>query len=194
VTPGPATPEHATPGPTGGAGHRLEITLLGCAAAATLTALWACLGVAGAGAGAAVLAVAALLAARYIAGADAFDGDYRRSVRLVTAREPSLQGWAAAVDAARATPAGFERVLRPQLERLYAVRLAERHGVSLHTDPDRAAALVGPALFPWIDPRRPPPPEPPRRTVLDRRARAAAAPPPVPDTVLEALVRRLETL
>jgi hypothetical protein len=177
-----------------GGKYRLEITLLVAGGVVAVVALWVCLGAAGAGIGAAVLAVAGMLVARYVAGADAFDGDYRRSVRMVTAREPSLQGWAAAVDAARASSAGFERVLRPQLERLYAVRLAERHGVSLHTEPDRAAALVGPQLFGWIDPRRPAPAEPPRRTVLDRRARAATAPPPVPDPVLEALVRRLETL
>lgn len=179
---------------TSGGGHRLEITLLVAGGATAVAALWVCLGPAGAGVGAAVLAAGALAVARYVAGADAFDGDYRRSVRLVTAREPSLQGWAAAVDAARESPAGFERVLRPQLERLYAVRLAERHGVSLHTEPERAAALVGPQLFGWIDPRRPVPADPPRRTVLDRRARTATAPPPLPAPVLEALVRRLETL
>jgi hypothetical protein len=99
------------------------------------------------------------------------------------------------VEAARESAAGFERVLRPELERLYAVRLADRHGVSLYREPDRAAAIVGEDVFAWIDPRRPgyTGPLPPRRT-LDRRAQSANHPPPIPDVVLRALVQRLETL
>jgi hypothetical protein len=148
-----------------------------------------------AAAGAAAIVVAGLLVARYVGGADAIDIAHRRAVRLVHQREPSLQGWAAAVDAAQDSTAGFERVLRPELERLYAVRLADRHGVSLYHEPERAAELVGAEVFAWIDPRRPtyPGPLPPRRT-LDRRAQAANLPPPVPDRVLLALVERLEKL
>lgn len=148
-----------------------------------------------AAAGAAAIVIIGLLIARYVAGAEAIDGSYRRAVRLVHQREPSLQGWAAAVEAARESAAGFERVLRPELERLYAVRLADRHGVSLYREPDRAAAIIGEDVFAWIDPRRPgyTGPLPPRRT-LDRRAQSANYPPPIPDVVLRALVQRLETL
>lgn len=148
-----------------------------------------------AAAGAVAIVITGLLIARYVAGADAIDGAHRKSVRLVHQREPSLRGWATAVDAARDSVTGFERVLRPQLERLYAVRLADRHGVSLYREPDRAAEVVGAELFAWIDPRRPPysGSRPPRKT-LDRRAQTASSPPPVPDVVLRALVHRLETL
>jgi len=148
-----------------------------------------------AAAGAAAIVVAGLLVARYVGGADTIDASQRRPVRLVHQREPSLQGWATAVDAAQDTAAGFERVLRPALERLYAVRLADRHGVSLYHEPERAAALIGDEVYAWIDPRRPPytGPVPPRRA-LDRRAQSAYVPRPIPDEVLEALVRRLETL
>ena len=148
-----------------------------------------------AAAGAVAIVIAGLLIARYVAGADAIDGGHRKTVRLVHQREPSLRGWATAVEAARESVTGFERVLRPQLERLYAVRLADRHGISLYREPDRAAALVGAELFAWIDPRRPPysGQQQPRKA-LDRRAQSASSPPPVPDVVLRALVHRLETL
>lgn len=148
-----------------------------------------------AAAGAAAIVIVGLLVARYVAGAEAIDGSYRRAVRLVHQREPSLQGWATAMEAAHDSVAGFERVLRPELERLYAVRLADRHGVSLYREPDRAAAIVGADVFAWIDPRRPgyTGPLPPRRA-LDRRAQSVNYPPPVPDQVLRALVHRLETL
>lgn len=148
-----------------------------------------------AAAGAVAIVISGLLIARYVAGADAIDGGHRKSVRLVHQREPSLRGWATAVDSARESITGYERVLRPQLERLYAVRLADRHGVSLYHEPDRAAELVGADLFAWIDPRRPlySSQQPPRKS-LDRRAQSADAAPPVPDVVLRALVHRLETL
>lgn len=146
-------------------------------------------------AGAAGIVIVGLLVARYVGGADAIDPAQRRPVRLVHQREPSLQGWATAVEASQDTAAGFERVLRPALERLYAVRLADRHGVSLYHEPERAAALIGDEVFAWIDPRRPPytGPQPARRT-LDRRAQSAYVPRPIPNAVLEALVHRLETL
>ncbi len=145
--------------------------------------------------GAAAIVVVALLIARYVAGAEAMDGSYRRSVRLVSQREPSLQGWASAVDAARESAAGFERVLRPQLERLYAVRLADRYGVSLYHEPERAEAIVGAEVFAWIDPRRAPYLGSAPRLSLDRRAQQASdTVPPVPDRVIRALVDRLEAL
>ncbi len=173
----------------------LALLLLAGTAAAAEVVLAIAGGPGAAAAGAAAIVVIGLLIARYVAGAEVIDGTYRRAVRLVHQREPSLQGWAAAVEAARESAAGFERVLRPELERLYAVRLADRHGVSLYREPDRAAAIVGADVFAWIDPRRPgyTGPLPPRRT-LDRRAQSTNYPPPVPDVVLRALVHRLETL
>ena len=138
--------------------------------------------------GAAVLAVAALLAARYIDGADAVDGDYRRKVRLVGSREPTLRYWDAAIEDARDSLSGYELHLRPLLQRLYAVRLAERHGVSLHTQPARAAAIIGAELWPWIDPSRH------RLTPAFSRDPDPALRRAVPDGVITALVDRLEQL
>jgi hypothetical protein len=173
----------------------LALLLLAGTAAAAEAVLAIAGGAAAAAAGAAAIVVIALLLARYVAGAEAMDGAYTRTVRLVRQREPSLQGWATAVESARESAAGYERVLRPELERLYAVRLADRHGVSLYRDPERAEALVGADLFAWIDPRRPVYTGPvPPRLALDRRAHSANYPPPVPDVVLRALVHRLETL
>lgn len=180
----PGRPDHVS---------RALLLLAGTSVAAE-TVLALAGGARAAAAGAAAIVIALLATARYTAGADAMDATYRRSVRLVHQREPSLQGWAAAVDAARESAQGFERVLRPELERLYAVRLAERYGVSLYRDSERAAALIGAQLWPWIDPARPTYSEPLPRRALDRRAEAAHSPPPTPDVVLEALVRRLETL
>ena len=132
--------------------------------------------------------------AAYVAGAEVMDGQFRRQMRLVRQRNLSMLGWTTLVSAARSSSASFEHGVKPELERLYAVRLAEKHGVSLHAEPERAAALIGPELWPWIDPRRPPTqpnPKGPRQT-LDRRS--AAQPPPPPDAVLRALVDRLEQL
>ena len=138
--------------------------------------------------GAAVLAAAALLAARYIQGADALDGDYRRKVRLVGSREPTLRYWDAAIEDARESLSGYELHLRPLLQRLYAVRLAERHAVSLYTEPARAAAIVGAELWPWIDPSRH------RLTPGYSREPDPSLRQPVPDRVIAALVDRLEHL
>jgi hypothetical protein len=141
--------------------------------------------------GALVLAVAALLAARYVVGAEALDSDYRRKVRLVGSREPTLRYWDAAIEDARESLSGYELHLRPLLQRLYEVRLAERHGVSLATQPERAAALIGPELWPWIDPSRP-------RLTVDSLGRPLSRDPSlgpaVPDPLITALVERLEQL
>ncbi|MEU2881163.1 hypothetical protein ABZ651_34290, partial [Streptomyces sp. NPDC007070] len=72
--------------------------------------------------------------------------------------------------------AHFRAVMRPQLQRLFAARLAERHGVAMHRSPERARALVGAELWPWIDPG------------------ATAPAPTLPEPVLRALLDRLEAL
>ena len=172
----------------------LALLLLACTAVAAEVVLAVAGGPGAAAVGAVAIVLVGLAVARYVGGADAIDSSYRRGVRLVHQREPSLQGWAAAVDAAQESAAGFERVLRPELERLYAVRLADRHGISLYHEPERAAALIGAEVFAWIDPRRPTYSGPVPRRNLDRRAQAQQYPPPVPGVVLRALVHRLETL
>ena len=57
---------------------------------------------------------------------------------------------------------------RPLLTRLAAARLADRHRVDLHADPDAARALLGDDVWPWVDPRRP---VLPRQPATRRRTR-----------------------
>ena len=166
----------------GGAGLVVEIVIV-------LVGGWVAAGI-----GLACLIALGVGLAGYVAGAEVMDGQFRRQMRLVRQRNLSMLGWTTLVAAARSSSGNFEHAVKPELERLYAVRLAEKHGVSLHSDPERAAALIGPELWPWIDPRRQPAqpsPKGPRQT-LDRRS--AAQPPPPPDAVLRALVDRLEQL
>jgi hypothetical protein len=173
---------------------RRALLRLAALAVAAETCLALVGGLGAAGAGAAVLVAAGLWTAHYVGAAEVIDTDYRKTLQMVRPREPSLQGWAAAVEAARDSAAGFERVLRPELERLYAVRLAERHGISMRAEPERAAELIGPQAWPWIDPARPAQPAAAPRQPLDRRAQAARRPPPIPASVLRALIDRLEAL
>ena len=52
----------------------------------------------------------------------------------------------------------YDLITRPLLTALAAARLADRHRVDLHADPDAARAVVGEDVWPWIDPA----PEPSR--------------------------------
>jgi hypothetical protein len=147
--------------------------LVGLAAVAELL-LWLTDGLAAAATGLALIIVIALGVARYISGAGAHDSGYRRSVRLLGGRAPALGDWPRIVRKALGEEGAvhYTATLRPQLQRLFAARLAEQHGVLLHHRPDRARALVGPELWPWIDPSNRPPepavPEPVLRALLDR--------------------------
>ena len=81
--------------------------------------------------------------------------------------------------------AAYDAVLRGTLQHLLAARLAERHGISLHDDPDAARRLLCPrprddALWYWVDPARPP-------------ARAGKQP-GIPPRTLARLIDRLEQL
>ncbi|WP_051944503.1 hypothetical protein [Streptacidiphilus rugosus] len=150
-------------------------------------------GAAGASVGAVMLVASAVWAGRWVVGAAAMDSGLRRRSRLVGTREPTLRYWDAAISDAAQSPDGYALHLHPLLLRLYEVRLAERHGVALRMQPDRAAAIVGPELWPWIDPRVP------RTPAAVRHARSMGHvglpdPLPLPPALLEALVARLETL
>ena len=173
---------------------RVLLGLLALAAVGIEVALELVGGWPAAAVGLGLIAAVAIGLACYVSGAEVMDGQYRKPVRLVRQRSLSMLGWTSLVSAARSSSASFEHGVRPELERLYAVRLDEKYGVSLYNDPEQAAALVGPELWPWIDPRRAPavPPVRPPHQVLDRRS--AAPPPPPPDAVLYALVDRLEQL
>ncbi|MCX4745513.1 hypothetical protein OG455_08250 [Kitasatospora sp. NBC_01287] len=101
-----------------------------------------------------LLGVAALITARYVAGAGSAGSTYRRGVRLMGTQDPSLADWRWTVRNGL-DPKDSPHPLRPRLRRLYAARLAEQHSVSLATEPERAAALVGPEVWPWLDPQAP---------------------------------------
>ncbi|KIF07462.1 hypothetical protein PL81_01800, partial [Streptomyces sp. RSD-27] len=102
------------------------------------------------------------------------DGGYRKPVRLLDGRAPALgRGRRRVADTLGDDGEEHLRtVMRPQVQRLFAARLAERHGVEVHRDPERARELVGAELWPWIDPGAPAPratlPEPVLRSLLDR--------------------------
>lgn len=128
--------------------------------------------------GLAAMAGAGLCLARYVAGAGARDGDYRRRVRLLGSTEPVLGGWEWLVHNALGADgdAYFVQRLRPHLQRLFAAQLTAHHGTDLYRAPKRARELVGEDLWPWIDPSEPPPR------------------PSVAQEVLRALLDRLEAL
>ncbi|MFJ4091723.1 hypothetical protein ACIPYS_09085 [Kitasatospora sp. NPDC089913] len=128
-----------------------------------------------AAAGAVLLTTGALVTGRYVAGAGFLDIGLRRRQRVLDARELGLGDWRWTVREGL-DPKGDAGPLRGRLRRLFAARLSETHGVSLTADRDRAAELVGPRLWPWIDPE-----------AADRDGA-------VPAAVLLALVDRLEAL
>jgi hypothetical protein len=135
---------------------RHSLTLLLPVAAGAELVLGLVGGLPGLGLGAAVLGVAALLTGRYVVGAASQDSGHRRDARLMASRVAGIGDWYWIVRGGL-DPDGYLSSLRPQLQRLYAARLSDRHGVSLHTEPAKAAALVGADLWPWIDPARRPP-------------------------------------
>lgn len=55
---------------------------------------------------------------------------------------------------AAVSPRHYDLMTRPLLTELAASRLADRHRVDLWHDPDRARAVVGADVWPWIDPAR----------------------------------------
>ncbi|WP_018548895.1 hypothetical protein [Streptomyces sp. LaPpAH-108] len=158
---------------------RHSLAVLGTAALGTEVLLALADGVTAAVSGLALITVIALGLGRYAAGAAAQDGGRRKPVRLLDRHAPALGSWQRIVaktlaDDGEAHP---DTVIRPQLQRLFAARLAERHGVAMYRNPQRARALVGAELWPWIDPE------------------AATAPQPtLPEPVLRSLLDRLEAL
>ncbi|MFJ6074225.1 hypothetical protein ACIQFU_25905 [Streptomyces sp. NPDC093065] len=107
-----------------------------------------------AGALVALAVAAALLVARYAIGAGAVDSVYRDEVRLLRTRAPGMGEWRRNVKTSTGPDGAlyYRAVLRVELRRLYAAALAEHHHVSLEHQPERAAELVGPELWPWLGP------------------------------------------
>ncbi|MEU6494077.1 hypothetical protein AB0919_44330 [Streptomyces sp. NPDC046994] len=157
---------------------RHSLAVLGTVAVATEVLLALADGAAAAATGLALITAVALALGRYAAGGAAQDSGYRKPVRLLDSRAPALGGWQRIVANTFADDgkAHFDTVMRPQLQRLFAARLAERHGVAMYRNPQRARALVGAELWPWIDPE------------------ATAPQPTVPEPVLRSLLDRLEAL
>ncbi|WP_329181862.1 hypothetical protein [Streptomyces sp. NBC_01477] len=165
--------EPPEPGAPGSVRHSLLVLYAVGAAAVVLPGLAE--GLPGAATGLAVCVAAGLGIARYAGGAGAQDSGFRRSVRLLGSRAPALGEWQRIVDKSIGdrSDVHFTATLRPQLQRLFAARLAERHGIELYRSPERAKALIGADLWPWIDPEhrpahRPDHPEQVLRALLDR--------------------------
>jgi hypothetical protein len=103
---------------------------------------------------------------RVTAHGDAPFPDYRKVVESLS--------WAAV------SPRHYDVVTRPVLQRLAAGRLAERHGLDLVRDHERARALLGEDVWPLVDPHRP--------------ARDVSAPPGVDLASVQRVVERVEAL
>lgn len=133
-----------------------------------------------AGALVALLTAVALFVARYAAGAGALDSGQRHEVWLLRTRVPGMGEWRRNVRTSTGPDGAlyYRAVLRPELRRLYAAALAEHHHVSLDQQPEKAAELIGPELWPWLGFETP-------RTGPDGE---------IPVDVLRRLVDRLETL
>jgi hypothetical protein len=153
---------------------RQSLAVLGVVAVAAEVVLVLADGGAAAASGLALITVVGLVLGRYAAGGAAQDSGLRQPVRLLDSRAPALDGWRRMVakSLAGGGESGFGTVMRPQLQRLFAARLAERRGAGMYRDPQRARVLVGADLWPWIDPEasavQPVCPEPVLRLLLDR--------------------------
>ncbi|MER5358881.1 hypothetical protein [Streptomyces sp. NPDC002785] len=153
---------------------RHSLAVLGIVAVASEVLLALADGAAAAATGLALITAVALALGCYAAGGAAQDSGYRKPMRLLDSRAPALDGWQRIVASTFADDgaAHLDTVMRPQLQRLFAARLAERHGVAMYRNPQRARALVGAELWPWIDPEATTPqptlPEPVLRSLLDR--------------------------
>jgi hypothetical protein len=157
---------------------RHSVTLLVLVAAAGEVLLAVTDGVDAVAFGLAAFVAAGIVIARYALAGSARDSGLRRPVRLLGHSQPGLGSWEWLVHNALGAegPAYLEKQLRPQLQRLFAARLAEEYGTDLYRAPARASELIGPDLWPWLDPTSP------------------APHPSIPEPTLRALLTRLESL
>lgn len=169
------------------AAARSELTIAACLVAALTAATWVLLGAATASIVALICVAISLIVMRtlidphaeppeqqetyYDAPTMSFSGFWRTQFEL-EAGTKSLSAW--------------DLNTRRRLEHLLAARLSERHGISLHAEPDAARrAFIGTSrrtdLWYWIDPKRPTPAD-------------ASSRPGIPPRTLAALIQRLEQL
>jgi hypothetical protein len=84
---------------------------------------------------------------------------------------------------------GYERGLRRELTRLAAARVAERHGVNLYRDPQTAEQVIGPDLWPLVDPAAAA-----KANAAAGTDRSGARPPEIPIRAVAELIERLERM
>jgi hypothetical protein len=163
-----------------------EVIIAAIGLAAVTLAAWAYAGPAVAGLVVASAGVAALLVLRGLAPADDDPTGYEESeVERATSTFTGFWRRRAEVSGAMRSMAGYDFELRGQLQRLFAARLAQEHGISLYADPEAARQILarrgGDRLWFWLDPARPP---------VEDQGRAAGIPP----RTLAAILDRLERL
>jgi hypothetical protein len=150
-----------SPGP----GWRTAVPEICIAAAVTVVAAvaaYAAAGLPGAALAVTCAAVVALVVIRFLAPRE--DGAADAGLPAETEAIPAtFYGYwrkrAGLIDGTRSM-AVYDAELRGTLQHLLAARLAERHGISLHEDPEAARRLLCPGrrderLWYWIDPARP---------------------------------------
>jgi hypothetical protein len=139
-----------------------EIIIAAIVVAVAAVAGYAAAGLAGTAVIVTCAAVASLVVLRILAPAPAAHSDGHASD--TEAIPVTFTGYwrkrAGLVDGTQSMTA-YDAELRGTLQRLLAARLAERHGISLHDDPDGARRLLCPTprddrLWYWVDPARPP--------------------------------------
>jgi hypothetical protein len=81
---------------------------------------------------------------------------------------------------------GYERGLRRELTRLAAARLAQRHGVNLYRNPQAAAQVIGPDLWPLVDPAA--------GAAAAKAGQSGLRPPEIPLRAVAELIERLERM
>jgi hypothetical protein len=163
-----------------------EIIIAAIVIAVAAVAGYAAAGLAGTAVVVTCAAVISLVVLRFLVPAPAAGGDVR--VDDTEAIPVTFTGYwrnrAGLIDGTQSMSA-YDAELRGTLQRLLAARLAERHGISLHDDPDGARRLLCSAprdqrLWYWVDPARPPAP--------------AGKQPGIPPRTLARLIHRLEQL
>jgi len=194
MTSQPTTASHAAPDQhatdaSAGAGWRTmrrELIITSVMVIATAVAAYAYVGLTAAFAAVTVWAIVILVLLRWLVPVTparaADDGEWQ-----VRGQSGYLGFWrqrGVLVDAS-SSMRSYDADLRPMLQHLLAARLAERHGVSLYTEPDAARRLLlaGEAderLWYWLDPERPP----------EQRSMRQG----IPQRTLTAIVERLEQL
>jgi hypothetical protein len=170
-----------------------EICIAAAVAAVAAVAAYAAAGLPGVALAVTCAAVAALVVIRFLAPRE--DGSAAADAGLpadTEATPATFYGYwrkrAGLIDGTRSM-AVYDAELRGTLQHLLAVRLAERHGISLREDPDAARRLLCPGrhderLWYWVDPARP----------SAASSRAGPRQSGIPPRTLARLIDRLEQL